>query len=192
MQDKRLIGMLNQYWQKIVDDLVKSLYDVGRVASGATAQSIADGNTNPITITSNGFRIQIAMPTYYQFIDEGVSGAEKNKGISRFSYKSPFSWKNAPPISAVRKFMLNRGISKFSDIKAKRSYTRKNTKSGKRRDAEAIRNSIAFAVSYNIWKYGLDKTNFYSNVINDKELLDFERKLLDQYRKYIIDIIRVE
>ena len=192
MQDKRLIGMLNQYWQKIVDDLVKSLYDVGRVASGATAQSIADGNTNPITITSNGFRIQIAMPTYYQFIDEGVSGAEKNKGISRFSYKSQFSWKNAPTISAVRKFMLNRGISKFSDIKAKRSYTRKNTKSGKRRDAEAIRNSIAFAVSYNIWKYGLDKTNFYSNVINDKELLDFESKLLEQYRKYIIDIIKVE
>ena len=91
MQDKRLIGMLNQYWQKIVDDLIKSLYDVGRVASGATAQSIADGNANPITITSNGFRIQIAMPDYYQFIDEGVSGAKKNTGISRFKYKSPFS-----------------------------------------------------------------------------------------------------
>ena len=23
MQDKRLIGMLNQYWQKIVDDLIR-------------------------------------------------------------------------------------------------------------------------------------------------------------------------
>lgn len=183
MQDKRLIGMLNQYWQKIVDDLVKSLYDVGRVASGATAQSIADGNTNPITITSNGFRIQIAMPTYYQFIDEGVSGAEKNTGISRFKYKSPFSWKNAPPISAIRKFMLNRAITEPRGS---------NTNSGRRRDAEAIRNSIAFAISYSIWSKGLAKTNFYSNVINEKELLDFESKLLEQYRKYIIDIIKVD
>jgi len=178
MQDKRLIGMLNQYWQQIVDDLVKSLYDVGRVASGATAQSIADGNTNPITITSNGFRIQIAMPDYYQYIDEGVSGAKNNTGISRFKYTSKM-----PPISAIRKFMLNRGIDP-----AKES----NTTSGKRRDAEAIRNSIAFAISYSIWSKGLAKTNFYSDVINDQKLLDFESKLLDQYRKYIIDIIKVE
>ena len=183
MQDKRLIGMLTQYWQKIIDDLVQSLYDVGRVASGQTAQSIGELNNKPLTVTANGFRIQIAMPPYYQFIDEGVSGAVNNTGISRFSYKSPFSWKNAPPISAIRKFMLNRGITEPRGS---------NTNSGKRRDAEAIRNSIAFAISYSIWKNGLDKTNFYSDVINDKELLDFESKLLDQYRKYIIDIIRVE
>lgn len=184
--------MINQYWQKIVDELVQSLYDVGKVSSGQTAQSIGALNTKPLTITARGFKIQIAMPPYYQFIDEGVSGAQKNTGISRFSYKSPFSWKNAPPISAIRKFMLNRGISKYSDIKAKRTFTSKNTRSGKRRDAEAIRNSIAYAISYNIWKYGLDKTDFYSSVINDQELLDFEAKLLEQYRKYIIDIIKVD
>jgi hypothetical protein len=181
MQDKKLIGMLNQYWQKIVDDIVKSLYDVGRVASGATAQNIGALNTKPVTITAGGFKIQISMPSYYQFIDEGVSGAEKNTGISRFKYKSPFSWKNAPPISAIRKFMLNRGITEPRG---------KNTTSGKRRDAEAIRNSIAFAISYSIWSKGLAKTNFYTNVINDQELLDFEAKLLEQYRKYIIDIIK--
>jgi len=178
MQDKRLIGMLNQYWQKIVDDLVKSLYDVGRVASGATAQSIADGNTNPITITSNGFRIQIAMPDYYQYIDEGVSGAKNNTGISRFKYTSKM-----PPISAIRKFMLNRGIDP-----AKES----NTTSGKRRDDEAIRNGLAYVIARSIFENGVKPTNFYSNVINDKKLLDFESKLLDQYRKYIIDIIKVE
>jgi len=183
MQDKRLILMINQYWQKIVDELVQSLYDVGRVSSGQTAQSIGALNTKPLTITAKGFKIQIAMPPYYQFIDEGVSGAQKNTGISRFSYKSPFSWKNAPPISAIRKFMLNRGITEPRGS---------NTRSGKRRDAEQIRNSIAFAIAYSIWKNGLDKTDFYSSVINDQELLDFEAKLLEQYRKYIIDIIKVD
>jgi hypothetical protein len=178
MQDKRLIAMINQYWQKIVDELVQSLYDVGRVASGATAQSIGALNTKPVTITARGFKIQIAMPPYYQFIDEGVSGAKNNTGISRFKYTNKM-----PPISAIRKFMLNRGITEPRG---------KNTKSGKRRDAEQIRNSIAFAIAYSIWKNGLDKTDFYSSVINDKEILAFEAKLLEQYRKYVIDIIKVE
>ena len=178
MQDKRLIGMLNQYWQKIVDELVQSLYDVGRVASGATAQSIGSLNTNPVTITGGGFRIQISMPKYYQYIDEGVSGAKFNQGISRFKYTNLM-----PPISAIRKFMLNRGITEPRS---------KNTKSGSRRDAEAIRNGIAYAIAKSIFEKGLKPTNFYSNVINDQELLDFETKLLEQYRRYIIDIIEIE
>ena len=170
--------MLNQYWQKIVDDLVKSLYDVDRVASGATAQSIGSLNTNPVMVTGGGFKIQISMPPYYQFIDEGVSGAKYNKGISRFKYTDKM-----PPISAIRKFMLNRGITEPRGS---------NTNSGSKRDAEAIRNGIAFAIARSIYEKGLKPTYFYSNVINDQELLDFESKLLDQYRRYIIDIIEIK
>src|SRR5210317_1443597 len=97
LRDK-LYDSLLDYWQKIVDDLVQSLYDVGRVASGATAQSIGDLNTNLINITAQGFRVTIAMPPYYEFIDEGVSGAKRNTGISRFKYKDKI-----PPISAIRR-----------------------------------------------------------------------------------------
>ena len=185
MQDKRLIIQLTQYWQLVVDELVKSLNEGikrnskdGTLASGNTAQSIADGNKKLVTITSNGFRIQIAMPDYYQYIDEGVSGAKNNTGISRFKYTSKM-----PPISAIRKFMLNRGIDP-----AKES----NTTSGKRRDDEAIRNGLAYVIARSIFENGVKPTNFYSNVINDKKLLDFESKLLEQYRKYIINIIKVE
>jgi len=173
----QLFDSLLEYWQKIVDDLVQSLYDVGRVASGATAQSIGDLNTNLINITAQGFRVTIAMPPYYEFIDEGVSGAKRNTGISRFKYKDKI-----PPISAIRRFMLNRGINP----------TPKNTKSGKRRDAEDIRNSIAYAIAYKIWSDGLQPTNFYSKVINDPKLQEFERRLLEQYSDFILDIIRIE
>ena len=177
-QQAELFNSLTQYWQKIVDELVQSLYDVGKVASGQTAQNIGAFNPKPVQLTAGGFRIQIAMPDYYQYIDEGVSGAKNNTGISRFKYTDKM-----PPISAIRKFMLNRGIDP-----SKQS----NTKSGKRRDAEAIRNSIAFVIARSIYENGLDKTNFYSNVINDQELLEFEAKLIQQYRKYIIDIVTVD
>jgi hypothetical protein len=186
MQDK-LFDSLLDYWQLVVDELEKNLYIANKVASGKTVQSIGELNQQPVTITAGGFKVQISMPPYYQFIDEGVSGAKYNKGISRFKYTNKM-----PPISAIRKFMLNRGISKFSDIKSKRNYSGTNTKSGKRRDAEDIRKSIAFVIARSIFNYGLDKTDFYTKAINDKKLLDFESKLLDQYRKYIIDIIKVE
>ena len=63
---ERLFDSLLEYWQKIVDDLVQSLYDVGRVASGATAQSIGSLNENLVSITTQGFRVTISMPDYYQ------------------------------------------------------------------------------------------------------------------------------
>ena len=174
----KLLGSLDSYWQTIVDDLVQSLYDVGRVASGVTAQNIGALNTDPVKLSAKGFNITITMPDYYEFLDEGVSGAKFNKGISRFRYTDKM-----PPIKAIRKFMLNRGIN---------SPKRSNTTSGKRRDAESIRNGIAFAIARSIWAKGLKKTNFYSDVINDAKIKQFETQLLEQFGDYIVSIVRIE
>jgi hypothetical protein len=38
----------------------------------------------------------------------------------------------------------------------------------------------------------LEASNFYSNVINDKQLLDFEAKLLEQFSGYVVSIVRVD
>ena len=179
---QKLFASLTDYWQQVVDDLVKSLYDVGRVSSGVTAQSIGDLNARLVDITTKGFKVTIAMPPYYEYIDEGVSGSKRNTGISRFKYKMPLSSNKRPPIKAIRKFMLNRGINPVP----------KNTTSGKQRDAEAIRNSIAFAISYKIWSDGLEPTNFYSKVINDPKLQEFETRLLNEFGQFILDIVRVE
>jgi hypothetical protein len=186
-KQNKLYRGLTIYWQKTVDELVKSLYDVGRVASGKTAQNIGAFNKTPVQINSKGYKITISMPDYYQFLDEGVSGTKKNTGISRFKYKDKM-----PPIKAIRRFMLNRGIKNFSDIKSKRGYKPRNTTAGKRRDAEEIRNSIAFVIARSIYENGQEPTKFYTNVINDKKLQDFERRLIDFYRANIIDIIEIK
>ena len=185
MQNK-LFDSLLEYWQQIIDKIVKELTIAYPGSSGNTRQAITIENVNPIGKTNTGYKVSLFMPDYYQFMDEGVSGAKYNTGISRFRYKDKM-----PPISAIRRFMINRGINKFSDIKSKRGYSGTNTKSGKRRDAEDIRKSIAFVIARSIYNYGLDKTNFYSNVINDKELLAFEQKLIDEYGDFILDVIKV-
>jgi hypothetical protein len=176
-KQNKLYRGLTIYWQKTVDELVKSLYEVGRVASGKTAQNIGAFNKTPVQITSNGYKITISMPEYYDFMDKGVNGLKS-------SYATKYAYKNKmPPIKAIRKFMLNRGIDKPRGS---------NTKAGKSRDTEAILNGIAFAIARSIYEKGIKPTHFYTKVINDKKLQDFERRLIDFYRANIIDIIEIK
>lgn len=177
IQDK-LFDSLLDYWQNIVDELEKNLYIANKVRSGKTVQSIGELNQQPITLTASGFRVQISMPSYYQFIDEGVSGARYNTGISRFKYKNPFSPKTAPPVSVIRKWM---------DMVPKK-WSEKNTRSGKKKTQEEILRGIAFAISYSIWEKGLERTDFYSKAINDQTIIDLETELLTEFRKYILNV----
>ena len=173
-----LFDSLLDYWQKVVNELVKNLEDEYKMSSGLTAQSVGEFNNNPVTLTSQGFKVTISMPDYYQFLDEGVSGAKFNTSISRFRYKDKM-----PPIKAIRRFMLNRGITQPKNS---------NTKAGKARDKEDILNGIAFAIARSIYNKGLKKTEFYSSVINDEELVKFEQRLLAQYQRYVLDVIQIE
>tara|TARA_R110000868_G_scaffold32165_1_gene117220 strand:+ start:736 stop:1290 length:555 start_codon:yes stop_codon:yes gene_type:complete len=178
-----LYEQLDEYWMTIVKELKVSLKDVGRYASGNTAQAIGEYNTKPVVIVNNQIKITIVMPSHYIYIDRGVNGALSQSGALPLDNGKLMSYKNGgkiPNIGAIRKFMLNRGIDKPRGS---------NTKAGKTRDAEAVLNSIAFAIAKSIWAKGLKPTSFYSNVVNDKKLLDFESRLVDMYKKYIVSIV---
>jgi|TARA_R110000823_G_scaffold82163_3_gene186417 hypothetical protein len=170
----QLTAELDEYWLSLVKELRDSMVKEKIYASGNTAQKIGEYNTKPVVITANQIKITLVMPSYYIFLDEGVSGAEKNTNISRFRYKD-----KAPPISAIKKFMLNRAINPKP----------RNTKSGRRQSAEEAINSLAFAIAHSIWSKGTRKTDFYKNVVNDKKILDFQKRLLEKYSKYYIDSI---
>jgi hypothetical protein len=191
---KELYSKLDKYWQKVVDDLIQSLKNVDRYASGVTAQSIGGkGDDQPVDIfeiSSNSTQIQLYMPDYYEFLDEGVSGAINNKNRSQFKYKDKGKGPKGgqlglPPSDDIKRFMRNRSITPKDVRKAKNS----KTKSAKRKSAADLRNSLAFAIAYNIWKNGTKKTNFYSDVVNDQRLLDFETNALEFYGDYIIKIL---
>jgi len=173
---------LTGFWQKVIDDLVQSLKDVNRYASGVTAQSIGAFNAKPVTVISEGFEITIAMPSYYIFLDEGVSGAVNNKGISRFKYTN-----KRPPIKAIRAFMMNRGIVGDDYRKARKS---KGTE--RQRNIDNALNKVAYAIAYKIWRDGLPKTNFFSDVVNEKLLTKFENEIANDYSQLIIDSIKLK
>lgn len=181
--DEELKSYVTDYWQSIIDALVQSLKDVGRYASGVTAQRIGEINTTPVTfIYDDELEISVSMPYYAKFMDEGVSGAVNNKSISRFKYTTKM-----PPISAIRLFMFNRTIvardyRKISNMK--KSSARQN-------QIDKVQNRLAYAIAYKIWRDGLKPTHFYSKVLTDKKLVEFERELLKGYGRTIINIINI-
>ena len=186
-EQELLFKYLLVYWQKLIDGFRLELERAYPLSSGLTAATIDEGNATPITITSNGYKVTIVMPSYYEYLDEGVSGAKYNTGRSRFKYTNKM-----PPISVIRKFMLNRGINSWDEIKSKNpGRTYKNTRSGKKQSAEEIRNSIAFVIAKSIYNKGTEGSNFYTNVINDKSILAFEEKLKARFANYVIDVVKV-
>jgi hypothetical protein len=205
--ESKLFDSLLKYWQTIINGMVNELEDAYPLSSGATASKIGTLNENPIAITSQGFKVTISMPDYYQFLDEGVKGA---KSTYSKSSGSPFAYTDKmPPVDAILKFMDNRGISDWSDIKSKtklrkkvkaakksgrlkRNNQRKNTRAARSAGLDSLRRSIAFVIARSIFNKGLEATNFYSNVINDPQLIKFEARLLDEFSDYVIDVVRVE
>ena len=199
MQDK-LFDSLLEYWQRVIDELVAELRKAYPNSSGLTRQSITAENVMPISSTSTGYRVSLFMPDYYEYLDEGVSGAKRNTGISRFEYTDLM-----PPVSVIKKWMFSRGITKPRDsggkkpkpkksrgLGLKRKGKRSNTKAGKSKDIDAILNGIAFAIAKSIYNKGLQPSRFYSNVINDKELQEFEQQLLDDYGDFILGVVKVD
>jgi hypothetical protein len=190
MKFENLYDTLDDFWKQVVNDLIQSLKDVDRYASGNTAQSIGEFNTKPVEIVSNGFKITLGMFPYYEFMDEGVSGAKNNKGISRFSYKDKGKGRGGrgqrgiPPIKPIRDFMFNRTIATANLEKLKRG-----NRAQRQQNIEDAQNSIAFAISYKIWRDGLKPTNFYSNVVNDALIDKFAQQILNKYSDLVFDII---
>lgn len=182
MNFRDLYDTLDDFWKQVVNDLIQSLKDVDRYASGNTAQSIGEENTRPVEIVSNGFKITLGMFPYYAFMDEGVSGAKNNKGISRFAYKDKM-----PPIKAMRQFMINRGIvsANFQDLK-------RGNRAQRKQNIEQALNGVAFAISRKIYENGLKPTNFYSNVVNDALIDKFAQQILNKYSDLVFDIVAID
>jgi len=187
-EQELLFKYLLVYWQKLIDGFSEELKNAYPGSQGITAASIGEGNNNPITLTSNGYKVTIVMPSYYEYLDEGVSGAKNNTSRSRFSYKDKGKGKNGrgqkgiPPIKPILRFMLNRAIDKPRGS---------NTKAGKSRDTQKILNGIAYSIAYKIWRDGTEGSKFYTNVINDKSILAFENKLRERFANYVIDVVKV-
>ena len=185
-----LTNELDDFWMELVRDLKASMVKQKIYASGVTAQSIGEFNTNPVSITAKGLKVTLGMPEHYIYLDRGVDGALSSRGAlatedgKRFAYKKGGKIAN---IGAVKKFMQNRGITKLSDLKSSGG----NTRSGKAKRADMTLDQVAFVIARSIWAKGTRPTRFYSNVVNDKKMKALERRLMEKFGSLITDIVKL-
>jgi len=182
------LDFLETFFQTAIDKIVDNLSTMkdskghNRFGSGVTAQEVGQPDNQQITEYASKWVVQIYMPYYYEFIDEGVSGwANEKKNTGRFKFK-----KNGRPIprEAILSFMRNRGIvyDGFQDDKKKKGVKSKQTIKDKL-------NQLAYIIGRSIKRKGTEGVPFYSSVMTEDFFKSFETNFLDVYGDKVLNDI---
>ena len=182
------LDFLETFFQTAIDKIVDNLSTMkdskghNRFSSGVTAQEVGQPDNQQITEYATKWVVQIYMPYYYEFIDEGVSGwANEKKNTGRFKFK-----KNGRPIprEAILSFMRNRGIvyDGYQDDKKKKGVKSRQTIKDKL-------NQLAYIIGRSIKRKGTEGVPFYSSVMTEDFFKSFETNFLDVYGDKVLNDI---
>lgn len=182
------LDFLETFFQTAIDKIVDNLSTMkdskghNRFASGVTAQEVGQPDNQQITEYTNKWVVQIYMPYYYEFVDEGVSGWQNQKrNTGKFKFK-----KNGRPIprEAILSFMRNRGIvyNGYQSDKKKRGVKSKQSIKDKL-------NQLAYIIGRSIKRKGTEGVPFYSSVMTEDFFKSFETDFLNVYGDKVLNDI---
>jgi hypothetical protein len=162
LQSKKVVDEFNKFNEAIVAQSRLNLSKVGGKhnsstnASGALSKSLSS-SYEP---SKNSFRLTFSMEDYGQFIDEGVKGVDSSAKApkSEFSYKEGIQ--NKPSHKHFDKWLLRKGVSGTRNSKGQ----------------FIPRKSIAYAVSYGVWRKGIKATHFFTDAFEAK-MKDFDKTM---------------
>jgi hypothetical protein len=144
----------------------------GNTATGGTASSMQVG---PAKTNATRVELDIEIASTYKFLNDGVKGTEGGRG--KYSFKTKYPSKKMA--EAISKWIKVRRVS--TKYKAISKNERKNQKIKRLADKEGI----AYAISTNIKKKGIDPTYFFSDAVKATQELQ-----KDKYaRAFKLDII---
>ena len=175
---------------ELIKELRQSLKDVKRISTGALAASI-DANYAP---SEKGFLFTLIMDDYWKFVDKGVNGT-----LPQGKHGSPYNFKGKNiNQQAAREFVRDRSITQWKDRSGKvifdvnkrpkskriRGFSVASDKTLKRQTKADRFNTLAWLAGRAIARYGIEPTNFYSNVVNEK----YEQLFIDDIRTRIVEL----
>ena len=159
---------------KLVTDLQRSASQ--HKASGALESSISFD----IEFDGQFLNFELKLNDYYKYLDLGVKGA---KFTHSSSANSPFKYTTKyPPLSAIGKWVGEKGIGFFQTKKTKSG---KSYKKLKRLKGDEILGRIK-TLQHIIFTRGIEATGFYSNVVNTGRVDDLRKQLIDGFGKDLI------
>jgi hypothetical protein len=156
------IGEILHEW---FEDRVQGMKDTLRAYKIVDGSSLLPNEISvpPINPTASGINVELSLPDYYEFVDEGVKGigdlkagwiAAKSNG--RFSFKTAF----------VGRKMVD-SIREWGARKGRQGVTRANM------------SGVAFATAKKIKRTGLRQTMFFTDNFKEEHLRDLEKRIED-------------
>jgi hypothetical protein len=141
----------------------KNLDKKNKNASSVLRQSIS------LTIGEN--KVSISMEDYWKYIDKGVQGNGKGKKRLK-GIGSPYKFTDKmPPMEALKKYIMNKGISIQGYSDKKRSL-----RAEIRKTPNNPLDTAAFLMARSIQQHGIETSNFYTDVVNSKAFTQLVRR----------------
>ncbi|CAB5218070.1 hypothetical protein UFOVP208_47 [uncultured Caudovirales phage] len=158
---------------EFINSAAKNLEAKDRIASGALLDSI---QPTEVQIFGKIYTLNINVNDYYKFVDKGVKGWQSgNPADSPYSFKQPGKRgeapKNSKMVAAIKKWLMSEGLKATSQ--PKKTISNRENRRSSITDAST---SQAIKISRNIKKYGLKKTNFWTDA--EKSAIQYADKNL--------------
>jgi hypothetical protein len=161
--EQAMIDLLGNFCELLVQDMQKNLAEKNRNANGLLSQSIL------LKVGEN--EVSISMQDYWKYVDKGVQGNGKGKKRLK-GIGSPYKFTNKmPPVSALKKYIMNKGISIQGYSDKKRSL-----RAGIRKTPNNPLDTAAFLMARSIQQHGIEASNFYTDVVNPKAFTQLVRR----------------
>jgi hypothetical protein len=145
----------------LISEAGKNLDKKGNVATGGLRDKIY---AEDIEVNGMKMSIDIMIPEYGMFVDQGVKGVEGGTGKYQFRSKRPsIGMKNA-----IKAWLRLRG-RRDTKYKAISKTESKDKKIARMRKATDTTESLAWAVATSIKKKGIKPTKFFSNAVKSAE-----------------------
>jgi hypothetical protein len=179
--DKQIVHVLNAWGKTLVRDMKKAI-NTAIAADGGGQTSNLSGSVEFNVKQERGLiRFQLTMNDYWDFVDKGVDGTEKNWG-SPYKFKGKNINQKAM-IDFVKKRHFNIEVSTKQKGLNKSIRNKGIRKAHKKLSIENARKSLAFLIGRKLAREGKEPLHFWSKVINQEridELKDMLRPLIKQ------------
>ena len=171
---KAVEGVFEQYGKEFLLNLSKQANRKKVVASGkllSESKFMIKGDT-----------MQIIVPDYYDYPNEGVKGVKSSRNAPGSPYQYKSYGMNAEGRRSIKQYILS-GRAK---IKTVRKNNDKALGIGLEKKRLSVADMQTNTLIYLIKRFGIKRTNYFTDAINETFDKDFELKMTDVIGKQIV------
>lgn len=165
---------LEKFGAKFIEALGRKANEKQVVASGKLLSRAK------VIINDDGMGLKVMMPDYFDFPNEGVQGVKSSKNAPGSPYKFKSYGMNAEGRRSIKDYIRS-GRAKIAVAQKDKAYG-----IGLERKGKSLLDTQADQLIYLIKRFGIKKTGYFTEAVNEVFGKDFELKMTEALGRDII------